>query len=589
MKWNMDIKMIKRIVMAVCIAATVGTLSAKAAELMPSNYAPRAVATADSRMQQVRSVDPGTVYQNRYQGYEQLPEPLKDSNVDVQASKSVKTPHVGGVMSDDILMYIEHIQFEGNTVISTSKLQEFASKELIGRDVTLTRVGKFADQVTKLYQDQGFITSFAFLPPQTIKDKTVTIQIIEGKVGDVAISGNKFSSTNFIKYQLLKPYYMEHGEILNVNDIRQGLIELNEKGFISGTIVLEKGREQGTTDLKLAVKEHQPFTLSAGFDNAGRDLIGEHRGSLFLSDNNLTGHGDVLSIGASVARRSFSIGPQYSLPVGNRGDSVYASYGYSHVKPGGDFKPLKYVGKAHIYSFGVKNPLYHSRNVNLDLNSSFNFKEGDFTISPTGEKYQVGDYSIRTLETGVHMVQKDKLGRTYVTTGANIGMPILGGKDDSHFLTLNGGVMRQFWLPKKGVVMVRFNGQVSPDNNVPAIEQFQVGGFNTVRGYDEGTLLGKSGWTAGVQVNTPIPFLPNKVGEFPLRERIQLVGFYDCGYARTKDYDLGTEFMQSMGTGLRVYLTKYLTASVDFGFPIGERPDGSHRFRTHFFLTSNIL
>lgn len=581
--------MIKKYTLAVLSAVLLGTLPVQASSL---------VATTANPAAQLHNVEAGSVYENRLHHYERKPEMLKSTDVDI-SNRGVGAPQASGVVvSDDISLYLEKVVFDGNTAIKTADLQKLASEYLVGRDVTLAYVGKFVEKVTKMYQDQGYITSFAFLPPQTIKDKTITIQIFEGKIGDVAISGNKFSSTNFIRYQLIKPYFVDKGEILNVNDIRRAMIELNEKGYISGSIVLEKGKEKGTTDLHLSVKDKQPFTTSISFDNAGREIIGKHRFSAFVSDNNLTGHGDVLSAGVSFSEDSFSVGPQYMLPIGTRGDQLYASYGYSYVKPGGIFKAIDYKGDAHITTIGMKNPIYKGRNVNVDLNTNFNIKEGEYTFGYGGHKFNASEYSIRTLETGLQMVQRDKAGRTYVNAGANIGLPILGSHDDSQFMALNGGVVRQFWLPGKGVAIMRFNGQVSPDSNIPTIEQFQMGGFQTVRGYDEGTLLGKSGFTAGLQVNVPIPFLPkslpiwkngDNVYRLPIRDRIQLIGFYDCGYARVKDYDLGAEFLQSVGTGLRVYLTKYLTASVDFGFPIGERPDGSHRFRTHFFLTSNIL
>ena len=537
---------------------------------------------ARSQYSQLYNLDSGQIYEHRVREIEKRPELLKNTNVEIMNEGVGAPTRSGQVVTDDVLLYIENVVFEGNTVISTSELQKLAQKNIIGRDITISGLGKFVETITKDYQDKGYITSFAFLPPQTIKDRTLTVQIFEGKIGDIAISGNKFSSTNFIKYQLLKPYFVNEDEVLNVNDIRQAMIELNERGYIAGSITLQKGKEKGTTDLSLNVKDKQPFTLSLGWDNAGRELIGKHRFSAFVADNNLTGHGDVLSAGVSLSERAFSVGPQYSLPIGNRGDKVYASYGYSYIKPGKEFKPLKYRGKAHITTIGMTNPIFKNHNVSVDWNTNFNIKEGDVSI--LGQDYDPSSYSIRTLETGVQMVQKDKTGRTYVNANANIGLPILGSHDDSHFMAVNGGVVRQFWLPRKGVAMLRFNGQISPDSNLPPLEQYQVGGFQTVRGYDEGTLLGKSGFTASAQVNVPLP-LPESV----FKDRIQLVGFYDCGYAENKNIDLGTEFMQSVGTGVRCYLTKYLTASVDFGFPIGERPDGAHRFRTHFFLTSNVL
>ena len=601
----MNIKMIKKVTYLLFLSAILTAPAALAdlsSSMTPSSYnSPSLVATtiadasaslysSGARSQYLSSrqtvknspLDAGQIYENRVRQIERQPEILKNTNVEI-LNENVGAPTKSGqVVTDDVLLYIENVVFEGNSVISTKELQKLAQKNIIGRDITLAGLSKFVETITNDYQNKGYITSFAFLPPQTIKDRTLTVQIFEGRIGDISISGNKFSSTNFIKYQLLKPYFVEKNEILNVNDIRQAMIELNEKGFIAGSIVLQKGKEKGTTDLNLSVKDKQPFTLSIGWDNAGRELIGKHRFSAFLADNNLTGHGDVLSAGASFSERAFSVGPQYVLPVGNRGDKVYASYGYSYIKPGKEFKALNYRGKAHIITLGMTNPVFKNHNVSVDFNTNFNIKEGDVSI--LGYDYKPSSYSIRTLETGLQMVQKDKVGRTFVQANANIGLPILGSHEDSHFMTVKGGVVRQFWLPRKGVAMLRFNGQISPDSNVPAIEQYQVGGFQTVRGYDEGTLLGKSGFTASAQVNLPIP-LPESV----FKDRIQIVGFYDCGYAENKNIDLGTEFMQSAGTGLRFYLTKYLTASVDFGFPIGARPEGAHRFRTHFFLTSNIL
>ena len=211
----MNIKMIKKVTYLLFLSAIL-TAPAAMADLgsgMASSYhSPSLVATSVSeassspfssgaRAQYVRPtpVDAGQIYENRVRQIERKPEILKNTNVEI-LNENVGVPaRSGQVVTDDVLLYIENVVFEGNTVISTKELKKLAQQNIIGRDTTLAGLSKFVETITKDYQDKGYITSFAFLPPQTIKDRTLTVQIFEGKIGDIAISGNKFSSTNFIK------------------------------------------------------------------------------------------------------------------------------------------------------------------------------------------------------------------------------------------------------------------------------------------------------------------------------------------------------------------------------------------------------
>jgi hemolysin activation/secretion protein len=131
----------------------------------------------------------------------------------------------------------------------------------------------------------------------------------------------------------------------------------------------------------------------------------------------------------------------------------------------------------------------------------------------------------------------------------------------------------------------------------------QVGGMSSVRGYDEGYRLGDYGVTASVEYRAPIPglkaLLPEKY-EF-ISDSIQLAGFYDFGWFGNRfgrgafGEEMHGEYLMSAGPGIVVKLTKYISANLYWGFPIGKthRDYAGDKYtsdcRFHFTVTSNIL
>ena len=70
------------------------------------------------------------------------------------------------------------------TAYPESKLDIY-TKPVIGKKVTLVEVYDIAQRITQYYRDDGYVLASAYLPPQGIKDGIVTIQIVEGYVGEV--------------------------------------------------------------------------------------------------------------------------------------------------------------------------------------------------------------------------------------------------------------------------------------------------------------------------------------------------------------------------------------------------------------------
>jgi len=103
-----------------------------------------------------------------------------------------------------------------------------------------------------------------------------------------------------------------------------------------------------------------------------------------------------------------------------------------------------------------------------------------------------------------------------------------------------------FWSAES---LLRLNMQLSNDNLL-SMNQFALGGVNTIRGYRENILVRDNGFVASLEAHIPLAQfgLPG-VKEATFDNQIQVVPFIDYGYARNYARNIFFFFLQR----LRVY------------------------------------
>ena len=85
---------------------------------------------------------------------------------------------------------ISDIQVVGSTVFSAQDLEPVVLP-YEGRDLGLRELSQVADDVTRLYLENGYITSRAVLSEQSIVDGVVQIRVVEGSLEDIQIEGTR--------------------------------------------------------------------------------------------------------------------------------------------------------------------------------------------------------------------------------------------------------------------------------------------------------------------------------------------------------------------------------------------------------------
>ena len=148
------------------------------------------------------------------------------------------------------------------------------------------------DDFNRLYAKKGYVTARALLPAQTIKNGTVAIELVEGRVGQVVVRGNEYTDTDYLLDRIsLKP-----GDLVEVGALENDVLRLGATNDIRVRAELGAGSAFGTTDIYLLVQEPQNSEGLLFFDNSGQSESGLYRANLTMVKRSVSGRRDPLTI-----------------------------------------------------------------------------------------------------------------------------------------------------------------------------------------------------------------------------------------------------------------------------------------------------
>ena len=510
--------------------------------------------------------------------------------------------------TEQVSFKLKSINITGNTAFPTYVLMRLVDFK-IGQDVTINDLIISANEITDYYQSKGYISTIAYLPPQKVKDGTVEIKILEGKYGNVTINPGRWERSSYLNKHYLSDNNIKPGEVLNVKDVRKVLTEMTTEEYMKGAVSFADNEEsEEFSDVTLDVKDRFPINLDLRYDNQGREAIGTQRGVLYAGLHNVTGHGDTLMGTVAMSSRSIGAGGMYSIPIADNDTRLNLGYSYSHVRLGKALKQYGLRGDSHDIFLGVSRRLAQGEDYRVYGDITLDLRNTDISSKIPALDSVLQDYRTRVLKATITDVKDDYYGRWFVNGSVSGGIPIDASDynkarnlSSNNFVKVNAGIARLQALPHNQLMILQVNGQYA-NRHLWASEAMQVGGISTVRGYDEGFGIGDYGVTASFEYRFPIPglkaLLPKKL-EF-ISDSIQLAGFYDFGwygnrFQKNSIGDAYGNYLMSAGPGIIVKLTKYISANMYWGFPIGKRfPDYANSrdrdtCRFHFTVTSNIL
>lgn len=465
-----------------------------------------------------------------------------------------------------ILFLLRQVVVDESEVLSNETINAITAK-YVGQKVSLQQLNAIVGEINKMYEEKGYMTCRAVLPPQTIKEGVVHINLIEGRTGQLIMDGNKSTSSTYIKNRL----NLKSGRIDNIRDLNRDLLWFNGSNDVQLRIFMQAGEEAGTTDYVITVYEPKKHNYTIYADNAGSKSSGLWRTGMFYTNKSLTGKRDSLMLSGIFSEGSKSGSFAYTTPVGRRGTKLGLQYSANSTNIiDGDLEEMDVRGNSNFYGISLSQPLVVKENIR------------------TTAAIEYGRQNSRTDFLGIHWIDDTIKGYTVSFSMLNYGKSsvifqkhgyrfgdwenIDGQSRDFGKYQFNG-LYQKFYAGGQ-TLLGKLDAQWSSNNYLPSAEQFYIGGTYSVRGYKESILGGDHGMAAGIEYSVLIG------------KGVSVFTFFDYG-AVSGSSAFDDHILMSTGVGLKATIAKNFHTSLTLGIPLRKDLNGSKESKARLHCMSH--
>jgi len=487
---------------------------------------------------------------------------------------------------------LKGVKLVGNTIVTTKEL-EAIYEPYLGNKITFSGLDAIVKKINKVYEQKGYLTTQAFIPEQDIKDGIVRIKIAEGTMGSLSVEGNKWFPADFFE----KYFHIKKKDPLNVNKLQRDILRLNENPDTLVKTVISAGKDPGSSDITLNVKDNFPWHVGFVEDNLGTRLTGKFRSSFTLRGTNVTGNNDQLFSSTISSTSSFGQFIGYSIPLDTFGTKAGIDVTYFSMKLGKEYKANDITGVTQIYTPYLAKELYlsddfeSSAKIGMDIKSIKKRTAGTITSS---DQLRIPFFEF-------DFISNDNYGQSHFSPRFNFSTQnFLGASSRNHPTSSRAGTGGFFFkyeqpfsrtqrMPFSSYCTLRSGFQFAT-HTLPSSEQFQLGGMNSIRGYPEGDYLADTGGNLSFDWVFPMYPIPAswKLGNSPapLQRQIQPVFFVDIGGGRNRKVltgELKDKFLMGIGGGLRMNFNNNFNLRLEWAKRLGDDPQSGSGPSTFYF------
>lgn len=481
----------------------------------------------------------------------------------------------------------------GNSVLPRSIVETVVYPHL-GPQRSLRDVDAARASLEQAYHKRGYLTVSVTIPEQQVTQGVVRLQVVEGSVESLKVSGNKYHSRSVIREEVPA---LAVGEIPHFPSLQSQLGALSRTPDRKVTPLLRPGRVPGKLEVELAVEDELPLHGSVELNNRRSPDTSPWRIEAGVRYDNLFQRSHSASVNYVVSPENRNevevLVGSYTLPVG--GGHSLALYGLlsdSNIASAAD---TTVIGKGTTFGARYIVPLpglpetptfFHTLALGFDRK---NFRETQNLLGADQKVSPLRYTSFTTQYTG---------GRSTDFGDFLAGMSLVTGlrRGSQRDVNCQGVVVDQFACRRFGAQsnFMYLRGELSYTRRLlgwelfgrgdfqaagqPLVsnEQFLAGGQDSVRGYLEGEAAGDRGWRLRAEVRTPA------LAE-AFATTLRAVVFLEGAELTLEDPLPGQRSRATLagsGLGLRLKAPRGLSSSLEWAVALRDGPrtsSGDHR------------
>ena len=470
--------------------------------------------------------------------------------------------------AEKIKLILNQVNISGATVYSSSQLQAIFSP-YYHHEITLAKLLVLVDTVTNKYRNDGYILSKAYLPPQEIKGGIVQVNVIEGYIHQVEVTG---------KPQWVDPVVLKYGKKvqniipLQIADLEYYMLLMNDlPGTDVKSVLVPSKKQIGAADLHLVTEFHL-LQGSIAYDNFSSRYLGPREVTLGAQVNSLFRSGDsnlLRAIASPNTREMKYFQFTNDQPLGSSGGRFNLGGYYTQTAPESSLESLEVVGRSQYAYMGVNYPVIRSRTKNFTLQGMFNYSNTKSTILSA----PFYNDRVRYLNLSGQFERADSWrGINLLGLGVQKGLDILNASTSgdlsrpdgrANFTLFTANAMRLQGIVNRLSLLAAVQGQTSL---VPLLagQQFGFGGSEYGRGYDPSEIVGDRGLAGKFELRL------DTNPEWVLLKSTQFYIFYDIGVVWNIDTtnQAAKVSASSAGYGVRFGIIKNVNANLYMAKPL---------------------
>ncbi len=493
------------------------------------------------------------------------------------------------LLNTEETIIVTEFNFTGNTLFTTEELKEKFTQDLINQPLSLNRLLKIANDIARLYAEQGYRTSGAIISlPETTQQQgkgMVEVKVLEGELSEIQIipqDGSFQLNPNYIRSRL----NLAATKPLNIYRLQEALQLLQLNPLIEGiSATLSTGASPEQSILEVTVLEADTFNLQVFADNNRSPSVGSFRRGATLTEANLLGWGDRLDFSYANTDGSDAFDLAYTIPLNPQNGTL--SFLYSDTENEvieSPFDVLDIESESSSYELNLRQPVIQNIDRNTQtfdevaLGISAFWRGSTSSIEENSEPLSLGaeadgdinifvlrftqEWTRQNAESVFALRSEFSVGLDAFDSTINEQIPGVARIPDSRFFSWRGQAQYVFLLAPETLFLIRGSLQIANDALFGA-EQFSLGGANTVRGYRQDTLLTDNGLLASAELRIPI------IQGFSESGIVQIIPFVDFGKGWNKSRELNPDpqNLASLGLGL-LWQEENFNFRFDYGIPL---------------------
>ncbi|MEJ8563506.1 ShlB/FhaC/HecB family hemolysin secretion/activation protein [Yoonia sp. GPGPB17] len=231
------------------------------------------------------------------------------------ASQEISVPAVAGPVEETPCFDIDAIIVRDATIFAEEDFAPILT-EFAGRCLGKTGINNLIGRISALYADAGYITTQAYVPEQDISQRKLVVTVLEGRVASFVYQRTNAAGEvqNAPPRKIASAMPLAPNDIFQLRDLEHGLEQMNRLPSVQADANLSAADIPGASVITVTERTNDWLRGVFGYDNRGADASGKEQLRFTLEADDLLNINDLWTFNYATSEETNAVSLSLSAP-----------------------------------------------------------------------------------------------------------------------------------------------------------------------------------------------------------------------------------------------------------------------------------